>query len=82
MQTAVIRRSTDASFGKIPTTLVRRLISALTRSSGLFDFGFRPVLTRKRGKGAEILLGIIEHVRHGLEVWTQLIRDRIELFLH
>jgi len=33
----VIRRSAEASFGKIPTTRVRRLISALTRSSGLFD---------------------------------------------
>ena len=34
---APTRRSTAGSLGKIPTTLVRRLISLLTRSRGLVD---------------------------------------------
>ena len=32
-----MRRMAAASLGKIPTTLERRLISLLSRSSGLFD---------------------------------------------
>ena len=34
-------RRTAASLGKIPTTLERRLISLLSRSSGLFDHTLR-----------------------------------------
>jgi hypothetical protein len=34
-------RITALSLGKMPTTLVRRLISSLSRSSGLFDQIFR-----------------------------------------
>ena len=36
-----MRRRVDRSLGKIPTTLVRRLISLLSRSNGLFDHTFR-----------------------------------------
>ena len=40
-------RRIDASLGKIPTTLVRRLISPLIRSTGLVDQSLRQCATEK-----------------------------------
>ena len=71
----MIRRSAEASFGKIPTTRVRRLISALTRSSGLFDQIFVQWLWGERGEGAEVLLGVFEHVSNDVEATLKLACD-------
>ena len=57
---------TAASFGKMPTTSVRRLISLLSRSSGLFDQIWRQWLVRECQVGEHVGLGIVEQ---GGEPW-------------
>ena len=57
--TAVMSRSAEASFGKIPTIRVQRLISALTRSQGVIPSS---VAVREASEGAEVILGVAGHV--------------------
>ena len=75
----VTRRSTEASFGKMPTTLVRRLISAFTRSSGFVDQIFGPVRDREGGEGEEVLVGVDEHVGDVGELELERGGDLVEL---
>ncbi len=49
-----------ASSGKMPTTLVRRLISLLSRSSGLVEADLAPVRCREGGEGEDVGLGLVE----------------------
>ncbi len=53
-----------ASLGKIPTTLVRRLISPLRRSSGFVDHSFRQWAWGRRRRQA----GPRRHPEHGARV--------------
>jgi len=48
-----MRRTIAASFGKMPTTSVRRLISALRHSSGLVD--------PKQRQSRAISIGVVVH---------------------
>ena len=52
---------TAASLGKIPTTLVRRLISPLSRSSGFVDQILRQCASGKPVNAQEVGLGVGEH---------------------
>ena len=77
---------TAARFGKIPTTSVRRLISLLRRSWGLFDQTCLPV--GHRGKGSEgqdvgsrvgqqlggLGEALIEHAHHARVLRVHLLR--------
>ena len=67
------------SFGKMPTTLVRRLISALSRSSGLVRVDLHAMRLREAHEGEHVGFGII-HERGELgELRAQLIGDRAPL---
>ena len=58
------RRTTAARFGKMPTTSVRRRISRLRRSCGLFDHTCIQC-DREGGEDEDLRLGLGEH-RRGL----------------
>jgi hypothetical protein len=61
LETAVTSRASEPSLGKIPTTLVRRLISPLTRSREFVDQAFAPVGLREVREGEEVFGGVVEH---------------------
>ena len=61
ISTAPARRSSAAGLGKTPTTSVRRLISRLTRSSGLVDQIFLQCATREVGERGMSSRGVAQH---------------------
>ena len=60
-------RSAEASFGKIPTTRVRRLDLGVDPLQGVVRPDLRPVALREAGEGAEVLLGVGKHVGDNVE---------------
>src|SRR5690606_3846438 len=58
--TAPTRRMTDARVGEIPTTSVRRRISRFSRSWGLLDQIWTPVLFGKTGERQQVGSGLVE----------------------
>ena len=59
---APISRVMAASFGKMPTTLVRRLISPLRRSIGLVECSRRAVFLGEGHVGQHVGLGLVHEV--------------------
>ena len=59
IRTAPTSLITAAAFGKIPTTRLRRLISLLTRSSGLVDQILRQWAFGKRGEREDLGLRLV-----------------------
>ena len=57
-----MRRIAAASLGKMPTTLERRLISLLSRSSGLFDQILRQCSRGNDGEREHVAAGVAQRV--------------------
>jgi hypothetical protein len=55
-----MRRTMASSFGKMPTTSVRRFISPLRRSIGLVECSLVPMLRRERHVSEHIGLSLIQ----------------------
>jgi hypothetical protein len=68
--------------GKIPTTLVRRLISLFTRSSGLVDQIFFQWAWGEGGEGADVGRCVSEHLLDCGELAAELAGDGVELVCH
>ena len=77
--TAVTRRSRAASLGKMPTTLVRRLISPWSRSSGLVDQILRQCAVGNALNAEQVLAGVGEHVGDDGELAGEHRGDLVEL---
>jgi len=75
----VIRRSAEASFGKIPTTRVRRLGLGVDPLERVVRPDLRPVALGEAGEGQEILLGITQHCGDDIEATIELACDLFEL---
>ena len=65
-----------SSLGKMPTTSVRRLISPLSRSSGLVECSLAPMLLREGHVGQHVGLGLIHEGGELRQLGAQLIGDR------
>jgi len=74
-----MRRTIAASLGKMPTTSVRRLISALTRSSGVRRCDLCAMRFVKAHERQHVVLGIAEHDRELRKLRGELIRDDVPL---
>ena len=66
---------TAARSGKMPTTSVRRRISLLSRSSGLFYQIWRQCSLGKRGEGEQVGAGLVEQLGGGGEALLELVHD-------
>ena len=75
----MIRRSAEASFGKIPTTRVRRLGLGVDPLERVVRPDLRPVALGEAGEGAEVLLGITQHCGDDIEATIELACDLFEL---
>ena len=75
----MIRRSAEASFGKIPTTRVRRLGLGVDPLQRVVRPDLRPVALGEAGEGQEILLGITQHCGDDIEATIELACDLFEL---
>ena len=63
----MISRSAEASFGKIPTTRVRRLGLGVDPLERVVRPELGPVALREAGEGAEVVSGVSEHVGNDRE---------------
>ena len=63
----MIRRSAEASFGKIPTTRVQRLGLGVDPLERVVRPDLRPVALGEAGEGAEVVSGVSEHVGNDRE---------------
>jgi len=72
-------RSAEASFGKIPTTRVRRLGLGVDPLERVVRPDLRPVALGEAGEGQEILLGITQHCGDDIEATIELACDLFEL---
>ena len=70
-----------ASLGKMPTTSVRRLISPLSRSSGLVECSLVAVGGREGHVGQDVGLGLVEEAGELGQLGPQLIGDPAPLGL-
>ena len=71
-----------ARSGKMPTTSVRRRISRLRRSRGLFLQIWRQCLLGHGGEGEDVGPGLVEQLGGGREALLELGHDALMLVVH